>query len=297
MTEEEVLALAERCSNLGRWGSDDQLGTLNLIDDAVRLAALRSVRIGEVATLGAVLPVGRSRQEYPSAEGVWRRDAISSFDALTLDVHGYEATHLDALGHVFLEERTWGDRAAADVLGAAGLDFGSILAAAERAIVTRGVLLDVAGVRGVQWLTPSDGIGAADLEAAEASAGIRVGVGDAIFVRSGHGLRAAAEGESHDETAPHEGLLPEAVEWLWRRDVAVYSGDCIEQRPGRSARVPMPLHQIGLAKMGLWILDCPDVETLAAACRRNGRSEFLLIVAPLKIPGGTASAVNPLAIF
>jgi hypothetical protein len=59
----------------------------------------------------------------------------------------------------------------------------------------------------------------------------------------------------------------------------------------------MPLHQIGLARMGLCILDCPDLETLADACRRHGRNDFLLIVAPLKIPGGTASAVNPLAIF
>ena len=117
MIEADVLALAERCSNLGRWGADDQLGTLNLIDDEKRLAALRSVRTGEVVTLGAVMPVGRSRQEHPSAEASWRRDAISAFDALTLDVHGYEVTHLDALGHVFLEERTWGDRPTASVFG------------------------------------------------------------------------------------------------------------------------------------------------------------------------------------
>jgi kynurenine formamidase len=295
--EAEVLALAERCSNIGRWGADDQLGTLNLIDDEKRLAALRSVRAGDVVTLGAVVPVGRSRQAHPSAQATWRRDAISAFEAVTLDVHGYEVTHLDALGHVFLAERTWGDRPTASVLGTTGLGFGSVLPAAGRAIVTRGVLLDVAATRGVDWLTPADGIGVADLELAEARARTRVGVGDAIFVRAGHGLRAAAEGEAHDEEAPHEGVLPDVVEWLWQRGVAVYSGDCIEQRPTSYERITMPLHQIGLAKMGLCILDCPDLETLAAACRRHGRNDFLLIVAPLKIPGGTASAVNPLAIF
>ena len=101
---------------------------------------------------------------------------------------------------------------------------------------------------------------------------------------------------SHTVTLTHEGVLPEVVEWLWQRNVAVYSGDCIEQRPTSYERISMPLHQIGLARMGLWILDCPDLEVLAAACRRNGRSDFLLIVAPLKVPGGTASAVNPLDI-
>ena len=152
MIETDVLALADRVSNLGRWGASDELGTLNLIDDAKRLDALRSVRTGEVVTLGARLPVGRSRQAHPSATAAWRRDAISAFDALTLDVHGYEATHLDALGHVFLDERTWGDRGTGDVLGSTGLSFGSVLPAAERGIVTRGVLLDVCGVRGVRWL-------------------------------------------------------------------------------------------------------------------------------------------------
>ena len=297
MTEADVLALAERCSNHGRWGPDDELGTLNLIDDAKRLAALQSVRRGDVVTLGRKLLINRSQQQRPSAVGSWRRDSISAFDTIGLDVHGYEVTHLDALGHVFLDERTWGDREVSAVLGSNGLSFGSILAAGERAIVTRGVLLDICAVRGVDWLLPTDGISVADLEAAMAAAGVTVGTGDAVFVRSGHALRAAAEGDPHDEEALHEGLLPDAVGWLRDRDVAIYAGDCIEQRPTSYERVRMPLHQIGLALMGLWILDCPDLEVLAAACAKNGRSDFLLVVAPLKIPGGTASAVNPLAIF
>jgi hypothetical protein len=159
------------------------------------------------------------------------------------------------------------------------------------------VLLDVAAARGVAHLAAGDGIDVADLEACERRAGVTVGAGDAIFVRSGHGLRAAAEGGDHDEAAPHEGVLPEVVAWLRDRDVAVYSGDCIERRPSGYARVTMPLHQVGLVVMGLCILDCPDVEALAAACREEGRSDFALIVAPLRIPGGTGSAVNPLALF
>jgi kynurenine formamidase len=159
------------------------------------------------------------------------------------------------------------------------------------------VLLDVAAERGVMHLAAGDGIGVADLEACERRAGVTVGAGDAIFVRSGHGRRAAAEGAGHDEEAPHEGVDPEVLAWLRARDVAVYSGDCIERRPSGYARLTMPLHQVGLVVMGLCILDCPDVEALADACREEGRSTFALVVAPLRITGGTGSAVNPLALF
>ena len=88
---------------------------------------------------------------------------------------------------------------------------------------------------------------------------------------SGHGLRAAAEGEAHDEAGPHEGVLPEVVEWLWQR-----AWPSIPATASSSARAlrsdPMPLHQIGLARMGLWILDCPDLETLADAAASRPES-------------------------
>jgi kynurenine formamidase len=159
------------------------------------------------------------------------------------------------------------------------------------------VLLDVAAARDVPYLGPDEAIGADDLEAARRRASVEVAPGDAIVVRSGHALRAAAEGDDHDEAGPHEGVLPDVLPWLHSRDVAVYAGDCIEVRPSGYARVTMPLHQVGLVAMGLCILDVPDVEALAVACREEGRSEFVLIVAPLRVPGGTGSAVNPLAVF
>jgi len=297
VTDAEVMALFERCSNVGRWGPDDELGTLNHVTPAQRLAALAQVRAGEVVALGRALAVGWSRETPPSARMSVRRDALSAFDELTLDIHGYEATHVDALGHMFFGERAWNGRTSADVMTAEGLAFGSIEALAVQGIVTRGVLLDVAAARGVAHLQAATGIGVADLEAAEELAGVEVGTGDAVFVRSGHGLRAAAEGDAHDEADPHEGVLPEVIPWLHERSVAVYAGDCIEQRPSGHPLVPMPLHQVGLVAMGLCMLDCPDVEILAAACRRHQRADFLLMIAPLRLPGGSGSAVNPLAIF
>jgi kynurenine formamidase len=296
MNEEEVLALFRSCSNAGRWGAHDQRGTLNLITPAMRLEALASVRAGDVVSLGARLLPGRSRQDPPSAALAVRDQGTHASDSLTLDIHGYEMTHLDALCHVFVDGTTWGDRSVTEVVLPEGLAFGSVEAAAE-GIVTRGVLLDVAATRGVAHLAAGEGISAADLDAAEARLGTRVGPGDAVFVRSGHDLRRASEGEAHSEADPHEGVLPDVVPWLHARDVAVYSSDCVEQRPSGYERVPMPLHQAALARMGLWILDCPDLERLAAACTEHGRSTFALVVAPLRIPGGTGSAVNPLALF
>ena len=77
----------------------------------------------------------------------------------------------------------------------------------------------------------------------------------------------------------------------------MFSADCIEQRPSGYERVPLPLHMIGLSSMGLCILDMPDVEALASACAKAGRNDFMLVASPLRVPGGTGSAVNPLAIF
>jgi kynurenine formamidase len=144
-------------------------------------------------------------------------------------------------------------------------------------------------------LRAGDEIGVADLEAAEQLASTFVQSGDAIFVRSGQVLRERAEGPIGD--GPREGVLPEVVPWLHEREVALYSGDCIERMPSGYERVPMPLHQIGMSAMGLAILDCANCERLAEVCRALGRYTFCVVVAPLRIPGGSASAVNPLALF
>ena len=264
-----------------------------------RREAARGVAVGahgEVVTLGRRLPVNRPARRTRAQSASWRRDAISAFDTLGLDVHGYEVTHLDALGHVFLEERTWGDRQAA-VCWVGWTGFGRSFAAGERAIVTRGVLLDVAAVRGVDWLLPTDGISVADIEAAMARAGVSVR-------HRRRGVRAVrprvasrAEGDAHDEEALTKASCRRRSGGSGNATSPSMSGTASSSVRRSYERVRMPLHQIGLARMGLWILDCPDLEALAAACAKNGRSDFLLVVAPLKIPGGTASAVNPLAIF
>lgn len=292
----ELDRLAASVSNVGRWGPDDELGTLNFVTPDVRRAALGLVREGEVVPLGKEVVLEGSRHRPPSAVHVMIAGdppGLSAQDVLLLSPHGYEMTHLDAIAHSFLGGIAWNGRRAQDMNRATGLTFGSILAAAG-GILTRGILLDVAAARGRAHFRRGDGIGIADLEAAEAIAGVRARTGDAIFVRSGLDRREVIDGPSNEE---REGVLPDVIAWLHEREVAVYSGDCIERLPSGVAGYPLPLHQIGMTRLGLHFLDNPDVERLADACHRHRRSEFLLVVAPLRIPGGTASAVNPLAVF
>jgi len=297
MTEAEVLELFRTCSNHRRWGTDDQLGTLNYVTPSKRLKALAAVRDGVAISFGRDLAVRGSRQLPPSAVHVMTyaaHDPASAEDLLVLSPHGFEMTHLDAVGHSFFAGELYNGRRAADTAGKAGLVFGSIYAMRE-GIVTRGILLDVGAARGVDFLAAGEGIGVADLEAAERLAEVKVGRGDAIFVRSGHERRLTQPDQSDDE--PREGVLAEVLPWLHRREIALYGSDCIERLPSGYARVPLPLHQIGLVAMGLAILDCPNLELLASACRQHRRHDFLLTAAPLRIPGGTGSPVNPIAIF
>ncbi len=291
----EVVALFERCSNAGRWGADDELGTLNLITAKHHRQALELARHGEVVALGR--PLRTSGTDAPATLRptieILGDDVVSAGEVLTLTPHGFEVTHLDSLGHSFYRGRAYNSRAVSDVIGDEGLHHGAVLAAAA-GIVTRGVLLDVAAARGVEHLAAGDGVGAEDLDAAEALTGTTVQAGDAVVIHTGLARRVAG---GIDTPTLREGLTPDAIPWLHERDVAIYVGDCIERLPSGYDGIPLPLHQVGMVAMGLWFLDNPDVEALRDACARHGTSVFALIIAPLAVPGGTASAVNPLALF
>lgn len=297
LAETDVLALFERCSNAGRWGDDDERGTLNFVGPEVTRRACGSVSFGIPVSLAHDLKTTGSRHTPPSATRVTLVSPPgppSAHELVTLIPHGWEMTHLDSLAHSSFEGRIWGGRPFDEAVTSAGATFASIAGSAE-GVVTRGVLLDVAEARGVPYLETGEGISADDLDAAEELAGTRVRRGDAVLVRSGQDARRRAEDDW--EEFPREGLLPECIPWLHTREIALYGGDCIEQLPSGYERVPLPLHQVGMVAMGLAILDAVEMERLAAAVSAFGRSTFLFVLAPLRIPGGSASAINPLAVF
>jgi kynurenine formamidase len=154
-------------------------------------------------------------------------------------------------------------------------------------IVTRGVLLDLApGGR----LPSAHPITADDLEAAEARSGVRVEPGDALVVRTGWTF-----GWSSDEQGP--GVTVDAVRWLHDRDVAIWAGDVGDSFPPLDPDVPMPLHVVGLARLGMALIDGVAVEELAQVSAELGRPGFMLVVAPPRIGGLTGIPVNPLAVF
>ena len=208
---------------------------------------------------------------------------------------GLHLTHLDAVAHVYRGPDIYNKRKAADVALPSGLAFGDMLAQKD-GVFTRGVLLNIAAVRGSNWLTPEEGVYAADLDAAEKRQQIRVESGDCIFVYTGLQKREAAEGP--ENLGQRVGIMPDAIKWMHQREVAVYSGDCVDAFPNPyGVRYVIYFHAIALAAMGLILLDIPALEPLVTLCDQLKRSDFLLTMAPLRIKGGTGSPVNPIAIF
>ncbi len=284
------------CSNAGRWGPDDELGTLNLITPETRRRAARLVTEGVSMSIASDL----SLHHTPSTDSLERHTAytepgaeIAVADTVVLKAHGW-STHMDALGHVYNEGVGYNGRRKDDVFDDTGLARNAITAIRD-GVFARGVLLDVAAACGRPWLPAEHTVSRAELERAEDAAGLHVDAGDAVFVHTGLSARlAATDGADPDRRA---GLDVDAVVWLHEHDVAVFSGDCVEVLPGPDPAFPLPLHQLGVAGMGLVMLEWTSLDRLLDACRQFARYEFLLTVAPLPIVGGTGSPVNPIVTF
>jgi kynurenine formamidase len=293
---EQRAALFAACSNVGRWGPDDELGTLNLITPATRRRAAALVVEGLSVSMASDLSV----QHTPMTDSLETHTPftdpaapVAVADAITLHVHGW-STHLDALGHIYNDDVGYNGRGKAEIFSDHGLAANAITAMKD-GVFTRGVLLDVAASGGVPWLAADHVISRAELERAEDAAGVRVEDGDALFVHTGLSARLAAN--STDDTDRRAGLGIDAVMWLRERDVALFGGDCVEVLPGLDPNLPLPLHQLGIGAMGLTLLDWPCLDGVLALSARLQRYEFLLTVAPLPIVGGTGSPVNPIATF
>lgn len=297
LDEEEIRTLFQRVCNWGRWGDDDDLGTLNYITPEKRRSAASLVRAGENVSLARPLSVEPDAENmlpvthHSASLGTAHNFAI--FDYIGIFCHGFSVTHIDALCHCTYEGKLYNGRDAAELSTHRGVPWADLVAL-RQGIFTRAVLLDVAAARGVAYLDTHEHITVADLEKAEELAGVRVGSGDALLVRSG--LRALEAERGILPPQPRAGLAAECVAWIHEREVAVFGGDCVELMP-HPGPVPMPLHNIGVPAMGLIMLDWPDVEPFAEAAARHGTSEALLTVNPLVLPGGTGCAVNPVCVF
>lgn len=298
VTDEELIALFEEVKNWGRWGDDDELGTLNYITPDVRRRAAALVQTGESLSLSRPLLKGPGKGNRPRLDhhlAGWPGEPWATFDYVGIACHGFDMTHLDAIAHCTWEGQVYNGRRLETLMTHDGASFGSVSAMRD-GILTRGVLMDFAASQGVEWVDPEGEITAADLDRAAEYAGVTVESGDALLLRVG--LAAHEQHLGHRRRrVPSVGLVASAIRWLHEHEVSVVGGDCNEKIPYSTPRFDLPLHQIGLPAMGLMLLDWPDVEPLADKCRALSRFEFLLTVAPLPLQGGTGMAVNPIATF
>lgn len=293
----DVEAFHRTLSNWGRWGERDQLGALNWITPEKRVAAARLVRSGRTVSCARPLPTEPAPENPRPVVHLMMGTAAEGWggDYFAMAPHGFAVSHIDALCHIFHEGRIWNGYAIERVTAHGALD-GAIDALAD-GVVTRGVLLDVPRSRGMPFLEAGDAIHPADLDAAEAAAGVRVETGDLLLVRTGRWSLRAARGP-WDASERLAGLHAACLPWLAERRVAALGCDGVSDvLPSGIEGVPLPIHSVGLVAMGLHLLDNLDLEALAEACVAEARAEFQLVVAPLVLQRGTASPVNPIASF
>ncbi|MGI8927560.1 MAG: cyclase family protein, partial [Tepidiformaceae bacterium] len=182
-TEDEVRGYFQTCSNWGRWGPDDDAGTINLITPAVRREAATLVKTGRAVSLAHPLNTVGGPGNWNPAQHYVRTWADACVDYIGLLFHGYATTHLDALCHIFWEGKGWNGRPASDVTSL-GAKFGAV-DAFSAGITTRGVLIDIPRFRGTEYVTLEDPVRGWELEAAAKAQGLSPRAGDAVLVYSG----------------------------------------------------------------------------------------------------------------
>jgi len=304
LTQADIERMMEELSNWGRWGTDDQLGAANLITPEKRLEAIATVTEGISVSLEHILLT----EEAPDVPSPFQRRVLQVPDATTepafrggvsdnysISYHGYSHSHVDSLCHVFYKGKMYNGKDQSTVTEA-GCATNSI-ANLQGGIVTRGVLIDIPRLKGVDYLEPGTPIYQEDLEAFEEMTGVVVQPGDAVFVRTGRWARRAALGPWNVAQGA-AGLHASAMPWFKARDVSFLGGDAASDvAPSQIEGVGEPIHMLTIVAMGVDLFDNQDLEALAETAARLNRWEFMVMAAPLAVEGGTGSPVNVLAIF
>ncbi len=310
-SEPEVLRYFETCSNWGRWGPDDELGTLNFLTPERRRDAAQAVHEGISVSCARLIPTIQAQEDFGSPPLHFMTASGDSWvgketppdelqvaaDFVGLAFHGFSVTHVDSLCHIFRDGKMYNGRSAeliSTTAGATALGVDTV----RDGIVGRGVLLDIPMLKGRDWLEPDEGVFPEDLQAAQELAGVTGRSGDIVLCRFGAAARRNALGPSKDVFLRRPGFHAACVPWFHEREVAAVGSDSAQDLfPSGYRRLRAPLHQVGIVAMGLCLIDNCDLEALGAMCRQLGRWEFLLCIGALRIENGTGSPVNPVALF
>lgn len=307
-----VRALARKHRNWGRWGADDELGTLNHITPEKIVAAARLVRQGKVFSLaipfdskgpqsgfgGRTNPLHFMLQDGGDiASGA--QDFIPGLrycdDAVTMPLQC--ATQWDALSHIYFDGKMYNDRGP-EMVNSNGARANSIDKLKDK-IVSRGVLFDIPRYRGKSWLDPGEAISPADLDGAAARQKVTVGRGDIVLIRTGQLAQVKAAGSwGQYAGGPAPGLSLSVADWLAGHEIAGYATDTwgTEVIPNETPDVFQPLHCVAIVNMGMLVGEIFNLEDLAVDCAADEVYEFLFVAPPLPITGAVGSPINPQAI-
>lgn len=306
---EYIRQTAQRLSNWGKWGPDDELGTINYITPEKVVEAARLVRKGKVFSLA--IPFDSNGPQRPGGQGLQRFNPIhfmlsdggdvafgirqATDDAVTMPLQA--ATQWDSLAHVFFEGKMWNNRGP-ELVTTAGAKKNSITNLKDK-IVSRGVLLDMPRYKGKPWLEAGEAIYPEDLDGCAEREGVRIGTGDIVLIRTGQLAEVKARGDWGDYAGgPAPGLSIRCAEWVHDKEIAGYATDTwgTEVIPNETNAVFQPLHRILIPYVGILMGEIFNLEELAEDCAQDGVYEFMFVAPPLPITGAVGSPVNPQAI-
>jgi kynurenine formamidase len=300
LTTADIHSLLRDRSNWGRWGDDDQRGAINLITAEKRAAAAGLVRTGRSVSISRDFPTVETplnpRPMKHTVNTIQHMTGGAALDHLSFVFHGFTATHVDALCHVWDEQGLWNGRKPEDSIAPEGVNFGGIEAWRD-GITTRGVLLDVPKFRGEPFVTIEKPVHCEELEAIAKAQGVEMEPGDALVLYGGREKFTDANPEWRMESpsSPTPGFDASCLAFIRDHDVAVVAWDMLDASPNPYG-IPWAVHGAIFA-YGIALVDNALVEPLADACAEENRYEFMLTFAPIPIVGGTGSPVNPIALF
>ena len=304
--------MAGPLSNWGRWGSDDELGTLNHVSALDVTAAAALVRVGKVITLGRRIadPDGdpmwpgrhqptkemtRDKRSYERGEVQARPGNVEAADdRIHMDLQG--TTHVDALGHMWTDDLLWNGYPADSTAG--GLDEASAEAIAAHGIVARAVLADIPRHRGQEHLNPNDVITLDELEACLEAQHVALEGHEGLCLRTGY-LDHHAPAVEETNREPGLAFGSDLVEWFAAREIAAFATDTLANEPlvDETTGRYFPLHIELMRNLGVPFLELCDFEELATACEEHQQCAFMFVAAPLRIVASSGSPVNPVAIL
>ena len=308
-TKAEMQAIFRQVSNWGRWGAEDERGTLNYLTPARTAAAAKLVKSGQSISCARNFPVQPGPEnptpalhhivvggDDPCTHGIPGMEV--SLDFIGIAYHGLASSHIDALCHVFVDGKMYNGFPATDVRST-GARRNSIMSARD-GLCGRGVLLDIPRLRGAAYVDPPHPVTPAELDAAAEKQNVRIEEGDLLLILLGRDAWREANTPAPGQGPPLAGLDPDCVPWLFDKRIGVLGSDAVHDPTPSPAPIedfPIPVHMCGLVSMGLHLLDNLHLAALAKACAAEQRWEFLLTVAPLRVERGTGSPVNPIAIL